>query len=148
MDPVPTPQKQTRTRLNIAQKLQILQLLKDGHSTTAIMRQFNNASRTVRNIKAQGTALLQAADSNDDSLSLKAFQPVRVPKLKQELLAILNYARSAKMPVTQNVLQIRACMIRDAMMKLPTTEKDARALQKFAASRRWVEKFVKRHALQ
>ncbi|PXF47319.1 Jerky protein-like [Gracilariopsis chorda] len=147
MDPVLTLQKQTRTRLNIAQKLRILHLLKDGHSTTAIMWQFNIASRTVRNIEAQGTALLQAADTNHDSLSLKVVQPVLVPKLEQELLAFLSYALSAKMPVTQNVLPIRACMIRDAMLKLPTTEKDARVLQKFAASRGWVEKFVNRHEL-
>ena len=71
-----------------------------------------------------------------------------VPRLELKLLEFLNYARSAKMPVTQTVLQTRALTIKEQMLKSQVTGKDHTTRDKFTESRGWVEKFVKRHALR
>ena len=107
MDPLPEIRKATRKHLTIAQKLDIADLLEKGRCTEAIERQFGIAGRTVRNITATAPKLLRVANK-PKSMQLKTRQAVWVPYLEAELLEFLNYARSAKMPVTQNVLQTRA----------------------------------------
>ena len=52
------------------------------------------------------------------------------------------------MPVTKPVLQTRALMIREKMLKGGSHVKEHAALERFTASRGWVENFVKRHALR
>ena len=51
MDPVPEIKKATRKRLTIGQKLDIADLLDNGHCAAAIKRQFGIAERTVRKIE-------------------------------------------------------------------------------------------------
>ena len=148
MDPVPEIRKATRKRLKIAQKLDIVDLLEKGHCTEPIERQFGVAGRTVRNIRATAPKLLCVANKKPKSMQLKTRQAVWVPHLEAKLLEFLNYARSAKMPVTQNVLQARARMIRDHMLKDSATEKERNLFQKFTASRGWVDNFFKRNALR
>ena len=148
MRPVPQKTKATRKRLTISQKLEIPDLLDNGHRTVAAMRQFGIADRTVRKIKAAAPELLRVANDKPNSLQMKTFQSVMVTHLELNLLEFLNYARSARMLVTQAVLQKRAIMIREKMLKAPVTEKERSVLQKFTASRGCVEKFVRRHALR
>ena len=113
MRPVPQKTKATRKRLTISQKLEIADLLDNGRRTVAVMQQFGIADRTVRKIKAAVPELLRVANDKPNSLQMKTFQSVMVPHLELNLLEFLNYARSAKMPVTQAVLQTRAIMIRE-----------------------------------
>ena len=148
MDPVPEIRKATRKRLTIAQKLDIADLLEKGHCTEAIERQYGIAGRTVRNIRATAPQLLRVANKKPKSMQLKTRQAVWVPNLEAKLLEFLNYARSAEMPVSQNVPQTRARMIPDHMLKASATEKERSIIQKFTASCGWVEKFVKRNALR
>ena len=108
MDPVPEIRKATRKRLTIAQKLNIGDLLEKGHCTEAIERQFGIAGRTGRNIRASAPKLLRVTNKKPKSMQLKTRQAVWVPNLEAKLLEFLNYARSAKMPAAQNVLQTRA----------------------------------------
>ena len=108
MDPVLEIRKATRKRLTIAQKLDIADLLEKGHCTEAIERQFRIGGRTVRNIRATAPKLLLVANKKPKSMQLKTLQAVCVPNLEAKLLEFLNYAKSAKMPVTRNVLQTRA----------------------------------------
>ena len=100
MAPNPEMKKTTRKRLTIAQKLEIASLLNDGHRTTAIMRQFGVAERTVRNLKSTAPDLFRIANERPKSLNTETRQPVMVPRLEPNLLEFLDYARSAKMPVT------------------------------------------------
>ena len=148
MAPVPEKTKATRKRLTISQKLEIADLLDKGYRTTAVMRQFGIAERTVRNIKATAPALLRVANQKPQSLQAKTRQSIMVPHLELKLLEFLNYARSAKMPVTQTVLQTQALMTKEQMLKSQVTGRDRTTLDKFTASRGCVEKFVKRHALR
>ncbi|CDF41108.1 unnamed protein product [Chondrus crispus] len=151
MAPVPEKTKATRKRLTHiaeARNRRSARLLDNGYRTTAVMRQFGIAERTVRNIKATAPALLRVVNQKPQSLQAKTRQSIMVPHLELKLLEFLNYARSAKMPVTQTVLQTRALMIKEQMLKFQVTGKDRTTLDKFTASRGWVEKFVKRHALR
>ena len=125
MRPVPQKKKATRKRLNISQKLEIADVLDNGHRTVAVMRQFGIADRTVRKSKAAAPELLPIANDKPNSPQMKTFQSVMVPHLELILLEFLNYARSAKMPVTQAVLQTRAIVIGEKMLKAPVTEKNA-----------------------
>ena len=63
-NPVPEIIIKTRKRLTIAQKLDIADLLDNGHCAAAIKRQFGIAERTVRNIEATAPALLCVANIN------------------------------------------------------------------------------------
>ena len=111
MTPVPEETKATHKHLTISQKLDIADLLENGHRTPAVMRQIRIAERTVRKIKATAPTLLHVANERPNSLQMKTFQSVMVPHLELNLLEFLNYARCSKMSVTQAVLQTRAIMI-------------------------------------
>ena len=108
MDPVPEIRKTTRKRLKMAQKQGIADLLEKRHCTKALERYFSIAGRTVRNVRETAPKLLPVANKKPKTMQLETSQAVWVPNLEARLLEFLNYARTAKMPVTQNVLQTRA----------------------------------------
>ena len=65
------------------------------------------------------------------------------------LLAIVSVARaSSKMTATMSVLQARAVLIREDILKMCSVDAMAKTLRSFAASSGWAIRFVQRHSLR
>ena len=104
--------KAMRTRLTIAQKIEVGHLLQVGNANSTVMLQFKIPERTIRNIKRSLPSLQQIVTNTATTLGTKTLHPAHYPTLEAHLIDFLNFARAGKMPVTQIVLQTRALMIR------------------------------------
>ena len=140
--------KSKRTRLTIAQKLEVGRMLDFGHPTSEVIHKFKVSNRTVRSIKQFLPHIREIINKPGASTETRTMQQPLFPQVEAHRIDFLTFARACKMPVTQAVLQTRAVMITEGLLKQPLQEKVHTALQRFTASRGWVEKFVKRHALR
>ena len=71
-----TPAKKSRTRLSIAQKREVLKMLKSGATTVTLAKQFNCGAQTIRDIKKKEADLdryqiSHSSPSSSDRLSLR-----------------------------------------------------------------------------
>ena len=96
--------KSRRTRLTIAQKIEVGHVLQLGNPNHAVMCQFNISERTVRNIKRPLPSLRRYLTKSTTTLGTKTLHLAHYPKLEAYLLDFLSFARAGKMPVTQAVL--------------------------------------------
>ena len=91
--------KARRTRLTIAQKIEVGHVVQLGNLNHAVMRQFNISERTVRNIKRSLPSLRRHLTKSTTALGTKTLHPAHYPKLEAYLLDFLSFARPGKMPV-------------------------------------------------
>ena len=91
--------KARRTRLTIAQKIQVGHVLQLGNPNHAVMRQFNISKRIVRNIKRSLPSLRRQLTRSTTTLGTKTLHLAHYPKLEAYLLDFLGFARAGKMPV-------------------------------------------------
>lgn len=91
--------KARRTRLTIAQKIEVGHVLQLGNPNHAVMRQFNISERTVRNIKRSLPSLRRHLTKSTTTLGTKTLHLAHYPKLEAYLLDFLSFARAGKMPV-------------------------------------------------
>ena len=133
----PQHKKQKRTRLSVAQKLEIVEQLKNGTTKTSVMRSFNISRRTVSNIRTNIAGILHKAEEGSKSFTMKSIRPVLYPEVEQHLLEFMTFCRAAKMPVTQNTLQAKALIIRDDIIRGLDSPMALRHIENFNASRGW-----------
>lgn len=100
--------KQKRTRLSLREKIEIANLTRTGTHATAVMAKFNISRRTVTSISSNLGALVKRANENHISFNTKTVRDAAFPKMELLLIDFIAFARSAKMPVTQAIIQTRA----------------------------------------
>lgn len=103
--------KTKKTRLTIAQKLELDSMLDFGHPTSEVMHTFKIYSRTVRNINHSLPRIKKAISESGPSMGMKNMHNARSSQLKAHLIEVLTLACVNKMPVTQEDLQGRPLMI-------------------------------------
>ena len=91
--------KARRTRLTIAQKIEVGHVLQLGNPNHAVVLQFNISERTVRNIKRSLPALRRHLTKSTTTLGTKKLHLAHYPRLEAYLLDFLSFARAGKMPV-------------------------------------------------
>ena len=103
--------------------------------------------RTVRSIKRQKSQILELSRTSSTSLNTKTLRASRFPIIEEKLLDFMTIARSARMPVTSSVLQMKAVMLRDLCLQNKNSEGETKkAIENFSASDGWVAAFVRRNA--
>lgn len=112
------------------------------------MSQYSFSRRTATYIKSRSNTMPENHHNRNLCLQTKLIRPPLFPIIDQKILKFVQVARSAKMLVTQMLLQQKALMVRDAMLKNSTNQDEKRRLQHFRASKRWVCNFIKRLALR
>lgn len=138
--------KQSRTRLDIATKLQVAEEFKNGMSQVHVMSKYNISRRLCSNIKAQEKELRERlACGNAESKSSKGGQ---FPDIERDLLLFLDTARKAGLSVTRQIFHFRALQLRDELLTKIEDKAEEVRLKAFSASESWVKKFIKRHNLK
>ena len=81
--------KAKRTRLTIAQKIEVGHLLQVGNANSTVMRQFKITERTIRNIKRSLPSLRQIVTNTATTLGTKTLHPAHYPTLEAHLVVML-----------------------------------------------------------
>ncbi|CDF41275.1 unnamed protein product [Chondrus crispus] len=71
--------KAKRTRLTIAQKIEVGHLLQVKNANTTVLRQFKISERTIRNIKLSLPSLQQIVANTATTLGTKTLHPAHYP---------------------------------------------------------------------
>lgn len=150
MAPSRTNPKTRRTRLDLSQKIEAARSLSSGIFAATVMKKFSISRRTATNLKKNASRIIELAEITSLSLQRKSLRPPAFPKIEDELLIFVNFARCCKLPITQAVLQHKALMIRDNLEKNIASNQilEHHKLSKFTASIGWVQNFIRRHALR
>ena len=81
--------KATRTRLTIAQKIEVGHLPQVGNANSTALRHFKISERTIRNIKRSLPSLQQIVTNTATTLGTKTSHPAHYPTLEAHLLMML-----------------------------------------------------------
>ncbi len=76
------------------------------------MRNFGDSSRFVTKLKSEGPALLEAAEKSGRSLQYKSFRGVKFPEIDEKVYLFVELARSANIPVTEDIAKERALLVK------------------------------------
>ena len=109
--------KSKRTRLTIAQKLEVGRMLDFGHPTSEVIHKFKVSNRTVRSIKQFLPHIREIINKPGASTETRTMQQPLFPQVEAHLIDFLTFARACKMPVTQAVLRTRAVVIKEDLLK-------------------------------
>lgn len=139
-------QKATRTRLNLAQKAEIVRLLRIGVSSQDVQKKFNCSRRFVFSVKQNSESILQAASSSN--LEVKTSRQPKYPQIERLLFEFTQFSRSARLPVTGPVLEAKAIAIREKLLSKSTDESRRSVLEGFSASGSWLQSFLNRNSLR
>ena len=147
-DTLPPAKKAKRTRLTLAQKAEAVHKLQSGPPFSVIMRKFSIGRRTVTKLRSEAPQILQCVENQSSSLHSKSSRPAQFPIIEERLNEFFIMARALKMPITAAVLQQRALVICESLVKSAADDSDREKLRSFVASQGWVSNFVKRWALR
>ena len=106
-------QKQKRPRLTLREKAEVVHSLQCGDSAAAIMKFFEISGRAVTKISSTRHSILKQISHEPDNLDAKTARQAKFPKIEKQLYNFITFARSARMPVTRDSLQM-LYQIRDA----------------------------------
>ncbi len=62
-------------------------MLESGSLPSAVMYKFGISSRTVRDLKSQGAALLEEAEKNAHNLQSKSLREGQYPEIEEKVVA-------------------------------------------------------------
>lgn len=72
---------------------------------------------SVIKLLSQADSIRKTVESGSASLSRRNRRPVQFPTIEENVLKFLSMARSAKLPVRQDAIQLRALILRDEILK-------------------------------
>lgn len=134
--------KKCRKVLNIADKVKIINLLKEGEKVAAVGRKFNISESSVRTIRDNREKILKsAADLGSHTHLNKVVRNLNIVKMEEMLIVWIQDLIHKKIPVDTRVIRIQASEFYAHLeTKSPTKES-------FTASKGWFEKFKNRFSL-
>ena len=131
-----TTPEASRNNLTLGDKLCVRHLLDLHRNKSQVSRICKVHRKTVKNIEIKRAKLL-ADEANGIPLSVKRPLYAKYPALEADVIDFIKYARSKRLPVSSTHIKARALR---AASKL--------SIHKFSASNGWLEKFLRRSAIQ
>jgi len=150
--------KRKRTEINLQKKIEIIRHVEKGMKRSEVAAKFGIGSATVTDILNAKNVLQERYDNigRTASLTLIRERSGELPALDESLYNWFCQARAANIPIKEESLQTKARHIAQEVLKQvpdPSTrteeqEKFARLLEKFSASRGWLNGFKRRYFLK
>ena len=131
-----TTAESSPNNLTLGDKLRILHLLDVHRNKSQVSRICKVHRKTVKNIESKRAKLL-ASEENGIPLSVKRTLYAKYRAVEADVIDFIKYARSKLLSVTSTHIKARKLC---AAAKL--------SIQKFSASNGWLEKFLRRSAIQ
>lgn len=136
--------RKTRTRLTVAQKVEVLKRLEKGERQSAIAQELGCSKRALARLK-QERASFEAMHITEADTFRKSRHSVKHIILEAKLSHFLRLARRNGFPITGSAVRRAALKLRDDLLvdsNLPEPERPA--LVAFQASVNWAKGFLKR----
>ncbi|KAL7297063.1 hypothetical protein TKK_0009489 [Trichogramma kaykai] len=134
--------KKSRKVQNIADKVKIINLLKQGEKVAAVGRKFQISESSVRAIRDNSEKILKsAADLGSHSHLTKVIRNLNIVKMEEMLIIWIQDLIHKKIPIDTRVIRAQAMEFYVYLeTKSPTNES-------FTASKGWFEKYKNRFRL-
>lgn len=123
-----------RKRFSLGEKLEAVRMLSTGSDATDFINKFDVKRRTVTKLRKDADHLLKKAEKDRTALHAKYTRPPKFPHIEERFLQFLHLARTAKMPVTQEVIQQRALLSLQRLLQLESNAIDKEARMRFTDS--------------
>lgn len=141
-----TPKKarRTRTRLTVAQKVDVLRRMEKGERQSALALELGCSKRALARLK-QERASFETIHLTEADTYRKSRHSVKHILLEGKLAHFLRLARRNGYPVTGNSVRRAALKLRDDLLEDPNLpEQERPGLEVFQASINWSKGFLKR----
>ena len=134
--------KRNKSVMSIAEKLKILDLLKQGEIIAAVARKFEVNESTIRSIRKNEQKIRQSASKlGSQAKFIKISRDENIEKLEDMLLIWIQDLIHKKIPISTIIIREQAMIFfKHLHEKNPTKEV-------FSASKGWFEKFKSRFSL-
>lgn len=138
----------SRVRLTLAQKLQVILLIREKTPYASIMKTFGISVRACNRIKTEAPQLEKKAKSLKNNSNQKSDKPCLFPEVEGHLLVFIDIARVARLAITRDTIRVRALEFRDKILQSCQDEQKAQMLRSFRASDHWITMFARRNKLR
>lgn len=92
--------------------------------------------------------LIERANEADQAMNQKTVRVFRSHEMEKQVIHFITFVRQAKMPVNTNIIIKGALSIRKQLLNEQCTTGIYGTLEKFSASRGWVNKSEKHHGFE
>lgn len=142
--------KRPRKVMTLHEKVQLLDMIKEGNSYAAVGRHYGVNESTVRYIKKNEQAIRASVDTNFCG-SAKMMNVVRnnaIVRMESALALWIQDLRKKNIPLETKIIQKKALRLYSQFTEGQPESSTAADVEEFHASRGWFDRFLKRYQLR